>query len=228
MMTVQMPGDTQRRDVLTVDRRTFTMWLATIDTGRLKNDAARQMLIAFQTEAADALDAYFNAGGANPATPRLPTTATCGCGAVTQLVKGRATRSCAPRDRRTTNSHPASAGGLQLSGGRKMIDEKWQEMWDAAQTVQRSLYADEIIPRRLYVDEWSVRVTVERDQLGAAAVILFDDAPSLPVTMYAVADGATSSVRGLVDGVDVVITAFRAHAVETSSCTVADFLAGAR
>ena len=109
-----------------------------------------------------------------------------------------------------------------------MIDEKWQQMWDAAQTVQRSLYADEIIPRRLYVDEWSVRVNVERDQLGAAAVILFDDAPSLPVTMYAVADGATSSVRGLVDGVDVVITDFRAHAVETSSCTVADFLAGAR
>ena len=42
------------------------------------------------------------------------------------------------------------------------------------------------------------------------------------------AAAATSSVRGLVDGVDVVITAFRAHAVETSSCTVADFLAGAR
>ena len=109
-----------------------------------------------------------------------------------------------------------------------MIDKKWQEMWYAAQTVQRSLYADEIIPRRLHVDELSVMVTVERDQLGAAAVLLFEDAPSLPVTMYAGADGTTSSVRGLVDGVDVVITAFRAHAVEKSSCIVADLLAGAR
>ena len=48
----------------------------------------------------------------------------------------------------------------------------------------------------------------------------------MPVTMYAGAGGTISSVRGLVYGVDVVITA--AHAVETSSCTVADFLAGAR
>ena len=67
MMTVQVPGDDQRRDMLTVDRRTFTMWLATVETGRLKNEQAREMLVAFQTEAADALDRYFNEGGAiNP------------------------------------------------------------------------------------------------------------------------------------------------------------------
>ena len=109
-----------------------------------------------------------------------------------------------------------------------MTDEKWQEMWDAAQTVQRHLYVDEIIPRSLTVNEWSVRVTVERDQIGAAAVTLFEDAPSLPVRVYTGAEGITSSVMGLVDGVEVVITAFRAHAVQTSSCTVADLLAGAR
>lgn len=53
-----------------IDRRTFTMWLATIDTSRVNADA-RPVLEAFQSEAADALDAYFNDGGAiNPsATP---------------------------------------------------------------------------------------------------------------------------------------------------------------
>lgn len=66
MMTV-VAADGKIRDMLTVDRRTFTMWLATIETSRIKNEQARDLLIAFQREAADALDAYFNAGAAiNP------------------------------------------------------------------------------------------------------------------------------------------------------------------
>lgn len=40
IMTTQMPGDDQRRDVTFLDRRTFTMWLATIDTGRLDSRLA--------------------------------------------------------------------------------------------------------------------------------------------------------------------------------------------
>ena len=49
-----------------VDRRTFTMWLATIDARRVNADP-RPINEAFQAEAADALDAYFNEGGAiNP------------------------------------------------------------------------------------------------------------------------------------------------------------------
>jgi hypothetical protein len=49
-----------------IDRRTFTMWLATIDTNRVATEA-KSILEAFQAEAADALDAYFNEGGAiNP------------------------------------------------------------------------------------------------------------------------------------------------------------------
>jgi hypothetical protein len=49
-----------------VDRRTFTMWLATIDTHRVAVEV-QPILEAFQAEAADALDAYFNEGGAvNP------------------------------------------------------------------------------------------------------------------------------------------------------------------
>ena len=34
MMATQMPGDDQSREATFIDRRTFTMWLATIDTGR--------------------------------------------------------------------------------------------------------------------------------------------------------------------------------------------------
>ena len=32
MMHARVPGDDQRREMVFVDRRTFTMWLATIDT----------------------------------------------------------------------------------------------------------------------------------------------------------------------------------------------------
>lgn len=45
-----------------VDRRTFTMWLATIDSNRVSAEA-RPIIEAFQAEAADALDRYFNEGG---------------------------------------------------------------------------------------------------------------------------------------------------------------------
>lgn len=66
-MTATVGADGKNRDMVMVDRRTFTMWLATIAATRIKNDDARQMVEAFQAEAADALDAYFNDGGAiNP------------------------------------------------------------------------------------------------------------------------------------------------------------------
>ena len=49
-----------------IDRRTLTMWLATIEASRVKPEA-RAVLEAFQNEAADALDSYFHDGGAiNP------------------------------------------------------------------------------------------------------------------------------------------------------------------
>lgn len=65
-MTMQLPGDTQRREVIGGDRRTLTMWLATLDENRVRADK-RDELIAYQTEAADALDRYFHQGAAiNP------------------------------------------------------------------------------------------------------------------------------------------------------------------
>lgn len=53
-------ADGKEREMTMVDRRTFTMWLATIDTSRIKDEGARELLVAFQREAADVLDAYFS------------------------------------------------------------------------------------------------------------------------------------------------------------------------
>lgn len=65
-MIVTVGADGKNRELVMIDRRTFTMWLATIDTRRVSPDA-RPIIEAFQAEAADALDAYFNEGGAiNP------------------------------------------------------------------------------------------------------------------------------------------------------------------
>lgn len=63
---VTVGSDSKSREMAMIDRRTFTMWLATIDTRRVSPEA-RPVIEAFQFEAADALDAYFNDGGAiNP------------------------------------------------------------------------------------------------------------------------------------------------------------------
>lgn len=59
--------DGKTRDMVTVDRRTFTMWLATIETSRLKNESAREQVAIFQSEAADVLDAHFH-GDSKPST----------------------------------------------------------------------------------------------------------------------------------------------------------------
>ncbi len=62
----QLPGDNQRRDVVTTDVRTFLMLLATVDERRV-SDEVRPRLIKFQAEIADAIEAYFTKGGAiNP------------------------------------------------------------------------------------------------------------------------------------------------------------------
>lgn len=66
-MMAMTGSDGKTYEMVTVDRRTFTMWLATIDTTRLKSERARNLVETFQREAADALDNYFHNGGAiNP------------------------------------------------------------------------------------------------------------------------------------------------------------------
>ncbi len=57
-------ADGKTYNMVAVDRQTFTMWLATIDTARIKNPQAKALIVSYQKEAAQALDAYFNEGGA--------------------------------------------------------------------------------------------------------------------------------------------------------------------
>lgn len=64
--TAQLDG--QRREYTMIDRRTFTMWLGGIDENRVSAEA-RPVLIAFQAEAAEALDAYFMACPTAPERP---------------------------------------------------------------------------------------------------------------------------------------------------------------
>lgn len=66
VMSTATGSDGKSYQMAMIDRRTFTMWLATIDTNRVSENA-RPIIEAFQAEAADALDAYFSDGGAiNP------------------------------------------------------------------------------------------------------------------------------------------------------------------
>ena len=57
-------ADGKQRDMAAISRKTLTMWLATIDTNRLRDEQARKNVTVYQLEAAEALDKYFNDGGA--------------------------------------------------------------------------------------------------------------------------------------------------------------------
>lgn len=62
-MPMQVPGDSQKRETTAVDVRTFLMLLATIDERRV-SEAVRPLLIAYQSEVADVIEAYWTNGGA--------------------------------------------------------------------------------------------------------------------------------------------------------------------
>lgn len=57
-------ADGKRYNMAAISRKTLTMWLATINTNRLKDEQARRNVVVYQQEAAEALDKYFNEGGA--------------------------------------------------------------------------------------------------------------------------------------------------------------------
>lgn len=64
--TTQLPGDGQRRTHTTVDVRTFLMLLVTINENNVAADK-RPLLIAYQSEVADVIEAYWHNGVvANP------------------------------------------------------------------------------------------------------------------------------------------------------------------
>lgn len=63
---VTVAEDGKPREMVGIDRKTLTMYLATLDENCVKEEI-RPILVALQAEAADALDAYFHDGGAiNP------------------------------------------------------------------------------------------------------------------------------------------------------------------
>jgi hypothetical protein len=76
--TMQLPGDVQARDVVTVPEDTFTMWAATLQASRLPEEL-RPHLVAFQVETKWAIHDYWRAKGqairpqASPA-PQIPAT----------------------------------------------------------------------------------------------------------------------------------------------------------
>lgn len=66
-------ADGKTYQMVMIDRRTMTMWLATLDENRV-SETAKPTVVAFQAEAADALDAYFHTGQAtNPRGSSLST-----------------------------------------------------------------------------------------------------------------------------------------------------------
>ncbi|MBF6672426.1 phage antirepressor N-terminal domain-containing protein [Glutamicibacter sp. FBE19] len=67
VMMTATGSDGKNYQMTMIDRRVMTIWLATVETSRIKDVEVRQRLEAFQNEAADALDSYFHEGGAiNP------------------------------------------------------------------------------------------------------------------------------------------------------------------
>ena len=58
-MTRSTGADGKTYEMVMVDRQTLVMWLATIDTSRVRSDEARSVVVAYQRECAKVLDAYF-------------------------------------------------------------------------------------------------------------------------------------------------------------------------
>ena len=73
VIMTSVAADGKTREMTFIDRRTFTMWLATIDTGRISDERTCELVRTYQCEAADALDKYFNEGAAiNPRATQSP------------------------------------------------------------------------------------------------------------------------------------------------------------
>lgn len=64
-LTTQMPGDDQRREVVTIPIRSFLMLLATINEHHV-SDEIRPTLIAYQNEVADVIERYFTKARGGP------------------------------------------------------------------------------------------------------------------------------------------------------------------
>jgi len=72
MMTTQLPGDTQQREIVTLPLKLLNGWLFGIEAGRVKPEL-RDTILTYQRECYDALAAYWQQGRAiNPrAEPKV-------------------------------------------------------------------------------------------------------------------------------------------------------------
>lgn len=61
-VTPTVASDGKTREMVTLHKDSVPMWLATIPVSRLKNEGAKTTLIAYQKEAAKALNDYFTKG----------------------------------------------------------------------------------------------------------------------------------------------------------------------
>lgn len=64
VLSTTVGADGKSREMTMVDRKTLTMWLATINPANIPNPLIRQKVELYQEEAAEAIDAYFHEGGA--------------------------------------------------------------------------------------------------------------------------------------------------------------------
>lgn len=60
-VTATVGSDGVHREVVCIDLRTFSMWLATIETSRIQDEEVKKNVIAYQNEAADAIVDHFKA-----------------------------------------------------------------------------------------------------------------------------------------------------------------------
>lgn len=56
--------DGKEREMVTINRKTFVMWLATLAASRIKNESVRSTIELYQAEAVEALDRHFFGGRA--------------------------------------------------------------------------------------------------------------------------------------------------------------------
>lgn len=71
-MTHAVALDGKIREMFMVDRQTFVMWLATIDTSRIRDDLARRLIESYQSDAAKVLEDYFFSKSGQRQLPMTP------------------------------------------------------------------------------------------------------------------------------------------------------------
>lgn len=123
----QMPGDTQRREWVTVDVRTFLMLLATIDERRV-SDEVRPVLVAYQSEVADVIERHFTRGHGDGAPEPFTWTLDEVCALLRQRYGVR-------HNVITLKAALISSGLFKQVGSPKSDYEKWFHFTGTAYTV---------------------------------------------------------------------------------------------